>query len=242
MKVIKTFKFKSAINLYCFTDVHIGAKDHDKVKFAKAIDMLKKDKNGYCFFNGDNLEFTPGGHHGATNEQSTSNTDQINEFVDLVKSLGKKVLFFRTGNHEARAADLCDVHVYSVLSKTLSIPELHRGMEEVHFYIGKKKIRLVSSHGEGGNSKRALTQMQITFPGADIYFTGHTHEFYCIETNETVETSSGEEVRKGQLEICGGSFLGWADYARSKNMRPTKTGCYVLYIDSDGALVKESIK
>lgn len=238
---IKTFKFKKSINLYCFTDIHIGAKDHDAVKFKKAIDSLKKDPNGYCFFNGDNLEFTPGGHHGATNEQNKSNTDQIKEFIDLVKSLGKKVLFFRTGNHEARAADLCDVHIYDVLSNTLGIPELHRGMEEVHFYIGKRKIRLVSTHGEGGSSKRALQNMQLTIPGADVYFTGHTHEFFVNEGNETIDTSTGDEIKKGQLEIVGGSFLGWADYARSKNMRPTKTGCYVLKFDEEGASVKGRI-
>lgn len=30
-KPVKTFKFSKPINLYCFTDVHIGAKEFDKV-------------------------------------------------------------------------------------------------------------------------------------------------------------------------------------------------------------------
>lgn len=241
-KRLKSYTFKSPINLYCFTDVHIGAKDHDKDKFDKAVKALKADPNGYCFFNGDNLEFTPGGHHGATNEQIMSNTDQINEFVSLVKELGKKVLFFRTGNHEARAADLCDVHIYDVLAKTLKVPELHRGMEEVHFKVGKTKIRLVSTHGEGGNSKRALSNMQQAFPGADVYFTGHTHELYAEDTKQWIDTSSGEEIQKCILSIAGGSFLKWADYARGKNMIPTQTGCYILRFDENGASIKGRVK
>lgn len=240
-KKIKSWKFNKPINLYCFTDVHMGAKDHDSKKFMKAIKMLKADKNGYCFFNGDTLEFTPGGHHGATNEQSMSNTDQINAFTNMVRDLGKKVLFFRTGNHEARAADLCDVKVYEVLSNTLKVPELHRGMEEVHLNVGKNKIRLVSSHGEGGSSKRALANMQLSLPGADIYFTGHTHEFFYNKGNVTLDTSDGYERRKSQIEIVGGSFLGWADYARGKNMRPTQTGCYILELSENGVLVKGEI-
>lgn len=241
MKKVKSWKFKDPINLYCFTDVHLGAKDHDKAKFDKAIKFLKRDKNGYCFFNGDTLEFTPGGHHGATNDQNMSNTDQINAFVDLVKELGNKVLFFRTGNHEARAADLCDVKVYNIISNVLKIPELHRGMEEVHIYIGKKKLRLVTSHGEGGSSKRSLLNMQATFPGADMYLTGHTHELYCNEGNLNINTSEGVEEFQRQIEIVGGSFLGWADYARGKNMRPTETGCYVLNLTPEGIKIKGKI-
>lgn len=240
-KKIKKFKFNKAINLYCFTDVHMGAKDHDSKKFKKAIDILKKDKDGYCFFNGDTLEFTPGGHHGATNEQNMSNTDQLKAFTNMIKDLGKKVLFFRTGNHEARAAELCDVKVYEVLSNVLKVPELHRGMEEVHVNIKNKTLRLATTHGEGGGSKRALMQLQLAFPGADLFFTGHTHELYCNEGNINIDTSTGFEVFKRQIEICGGSFLGWADYARSKNMRPTETGCFVLRLDENGVFVKGKI-
>lgn len=241
-KLVKTFKFSKPINLYCFTDVHIGAKDFDKEKFDKAVKMLKADPNGYCFFNGDNLEFTPGGHHGATNDQNMSNTEQVNAFVKLIKELGKKVLFFRTGNHEARAADLCDVHIYDILGKTLKIPELHRGMEQVIFNFGKSTVKVVTSHGEGGGSKRALSNMKEAFPGADVYFTGHTHELYVEDTKQWIDTSNGEEVHKNVIYMCGGSFLKWADYARAKNMIPTQTGCYILQLSENGASVKGRIK
>ena len=239
--MIKTFKFKKEINLYCFTDVNIGSKFHDGEKFQKAITALKNDPNGYCFFNGDNLEFTPGGYHGATNEQSMTNTEQVQSFIKLIKSLGKKVLFVRTGNHEARMAKLCDIHLYNLISETNGITTLHRGMEEIHIYIGERKYRFVSTHGEGGNSKRALSNMQQTFVGADVYFTGHTHEMYVEDTKTWVDTSSGKEQHRNMLLICGGSFSGWQDYARSKNMVPTRTGCYILTLNKKQVFVSSKI-
>ena len=59
--------------------------------------------------------------------------------------------------------------------------------------------------------------------------------------NVTVDTSSGIEEFKNQIEIVGGSFLNWADYARKKNMRPTQTGCYVLRLDENGVKIKGKI-
>jgi hypothetical protein len=229
--------------LYAFTDVHIGAKAHDEVKFKRALDKLRKDPNGYCFFNGDNLEFIPDGYGISQNEQSLGINEQLDVFIDLLKSLGKKVLFFRTGNHEERAARCCGgIDIGKRISRESGVPMLHVGMEEVHIYIKKQKLRIVTSHGEGGGSKKVHLNMQLSFPGADLYFSGHTHEMYYNEGNLNIDTSSGEEAFRGQVEMVGGSFLNWAEYARGKNMRPTQTGCYVLELDESGVNVRGTIK
>ena len=81
----------------------------------------------------------------------------------------------------------------------------------------------------------------MAFPGADIYFTGHTHELYFNEGNLVVDTASGMEVFKEQLQIVGGSFTKWAKYARDKNMMPRKPGCYVLEISENGVKLKGKI-
>lgn len=241
MKKIKTFKFNNPINLYAFTDVHIGAKDHDSVKFKKAIKLLKADSNGYCFFNGDTLEFIPPNYGIPEGGQIKSTDEQVEILVSLLKELGKKVLFFRSGNHESRALRLGGVDLAKHISRETKIPQLEVGMEEVHIFIKNNKLRLVTSHGEGGSSKRILSNMQFTFPGADLYFSGHTHEMYLNEGNMTIATEKGIEEFRNQIEIVGGSFLGWADYARSKNMRPTQTGCYILNLTPEGIRVKGKI-
>jgi predicted MPP superfamily phosphohydrolase len=240
-KKVLSIKFNKPINLYCFTDVHIGAKEHDSVKFKKAIDTLMKDPSGYCFFNGDTLEFIPPNYGIPEGGQNLSTDEQIESLVKLLKKLGKKVLFFRSGNHESRALRLGGVELSKHISRETKIPMIGVGMEEVHVWIKKRKNRLVTTHGEGGNSKKILTNMQLTFPGADLYFSGHTHEMYINEGNMTISTSSGMEEFTNQIEMVGGSFLGWADYARSKNMRPTQTGCYVLEINENGVRAKGKI-
>lgn len=238
---VKTRKFSKPINLYCFTDIHIGAKDHDKKKFKLAIDALKNDKDGYCFFNGDNLELIPPGYKISESGQEKTVDEQIEEFVNLLKSIKKKVLFFRMGNHEDRVCNLAGVDLGKQVAREVGIPVLHVGMEEFQINVGKRKIRLVSSHGCSASSKKTMTNMQLTFPGADIYFSGHTHEFYFNEGNVSIDTSNGVEEYKHQIEIVGGSFMEWADYARKRNMRPTQTGCYILRLDSSGARMKGKI-
>lgn len=240
-KKIPVFKFTKSINLYPFTDVHIGSKDHDAEKFSKAIKALKADPNGYCFFNGDNLEFIPPNYGIPERGQALSTDEQIEVFVKLLKGLGKKVLFIRSGNHEERAWRMGGVEIAKHLSRELQIPYLSVGMEEVHVFIGKRKFRIVTSHGEGGSSKKVLMNMQLTFPGADLYFTGHTHEFYYNEGNLNIDTSSGSEEFRPQIEMVGGSFSGWAEYARAKNLRPTQTGCFVLRLDGERISVKGKI-
>lgn len=241
MKKIQTFEFNKPINLYCFTDVHIGAKDHDAKKFKKAVDMCKKDPNGYCFFNGDTVEFIPPNYGIPESGQALDIEAQLDAFEAVLRGLKGKILFIRAGNHEMRGWRLSGADPIKRMAKFGKVAYLHEGMEEVHVMIGGKKLRLVTSHGEGGSSKRVLNNMQLTFPGADLYFSGHTHEMYENTGNMTIATENGMEEFRNQIEIVGGSFLGWADYARAKNMRPTQTGCYVLSLSKDGVKVKGKI-
>lgn len=241
MSKIKIFKFEKAINLYCFTDVHIGHNGHDAKKFKKAIDKLKKDPNGYCFFNGDTIDFTPSGHHDATNEQNLTLDEQVADYTSLLKSLGKKVLFIRAGNHEDRQNKAVGLDLMKVIKSSTGGQVFHEGYEECWVFIGKKKYRIVTSHGEGGNSASVLQKLCLTLPGADMYFTGHTHQFSADVTYAPIITESGSMVQKAILKIAGGSFQGMADYARAKNMVPTQTGCYVLSIDRERICVKDTI-
>jgi hypothetical protein len=243
MNKIKQFKFKNAINLYCFTDVHIGAKEHDSVKFKKAVDMCKKDPDGYCFFNGDTVEFIPPNYGIPESGQVLDIEKQLDTFEEFIKSLKNKILFIRAGNHEMRGWKLSGADPIQRMAKTGEIAFLNEGMEEVHVYVQGKKLRLVTSHGEGGGAKKTLLTMSKTFPGADLYFIGHTHGFKNhADGEEIILTDSGEEIQAESAPMLeGGSFLGWADYARALNRQPTKTGCYVLSLSKDGLRVKGKI-
>lgn len=241
MKKSLTIKFNKPINLYCLTDVHIGHKDHDKDKFNKIIKLIQKDKNAYCFFNGDNLDFTPNGYHNARSEQILSNDEQIDYFRNLLtKTLKDKVLFFRAGNHELRADNLVGTNIYDSLSKETFVPQVSVGASLTTFVINGKKSTLVSSHGMGGSSMTIMKNLTASFRKADAFFIGHNHEFKNI--NEGYQTFDLEcNLSEDVPMLCGGSFQSYAEYAAELNKRPTQTGCYVLRIDENGISIKEKL-
>lgn len=228
-------KFKKPINLYCFTDVHIGAKAFDRDKFYKIIKMLKKDKDGYCFFNGDTFECTPDGYHNAVNDQNLTINEQVEEYTKIIKDLGKKVLFMRPGNHEQRVANLTGFDIYTRLKEELKIPILNLGNELVYFNFNNKKVSLVTSHGMGGNPNKIMSNLEKMYRGANAYIIGHTHQFRNLnEGFQTFDMSCDSETLKSDvIQLIGGSFMKYADYARHLNHRPTETGCYVLKVDGD---------
>ena len=239
---INVFRFDTPINLYPFTDIHIGSKAHERLLFRKAIQKVQDDPNGYCFFNGDNVEFIPPDYGISEQGQEECVNEQIEIFVQLLKDLGPKCLFFRSGNHEARAYARAGVNLALHISREVKIPYLNVGMEEVHIYVKGRKYRIVTSHGDGGGSKRVLDNMEKTFPAADLYFSGHTHEKYYNDSTMNIDTSSGEEEFRSQIKMVGGSYLGWADYARSKSMVPQQPGSFILRLDEESIRVKGVIK
>jgi hypothetical protein len=233
------FVSKKPINLYCFTDVHIGHNAHDFNKFNKILERLKKDPDGYCFFNGDSIDFTPDGRFDATNEQGLRLKDQVKEYKKLLKSLGKKVLFHRIGNHEARANKALGEGLADLLIDMDNIPILHEGYDEFEIVIAGNRHRLVTSHGEGGNSDSILTKLTLTLPGADFYFSGHTHDLFCDVTYAPY-IHMGKKIQKKVFKVAGGTFeKPEAAYARTRNMVPKQTGCFIFNINLNGIDMKE---
>ena len=233
MKKVLSFKFKRPFTLWAISDAHIGAREHDSVKFRALIEKIKNDPDAYCFFNGDNLELIPPGYYISQEGQTLTVEQQVEAFIALLKELGRKVLFVRAGNHENRTFNLCGVDIIKRIAEEVGVPILGMGMQAVNFKVEGRKIKIVSTHGEGGNFAKIMASMQMGMPGADLYFMGHTHEMVCNSSYEIVATE-GYERHTPILLVVGGSFSKWADYAREKNRRPLQTGCFAFRLSKDG--------
>ena len=239
MKILK-WRFKKSFNLYAITDAHIGAKQHEAELFNKVIQTILDDPHGYCFFNGDNIEMIPPDYGINPDGQDITPDNQFRSFSALLKRLGKKVLFIRVGNHENRIYDLCGINPSLLSAEELGVPVIDKGMAEVQIFIGDKKIRIVTSHGDGySNSAKVLQNMQDVFPGADLYFTGHTHELQEDMRFMKVDTDGDHEINRPILKVVGGSFLGWADYARLRNQKPKTPGCFVFRCAYSGIKIRQ---
>jgi len=227
------FKFSKPIDVHCFTDVHIGHRSFDKPKFLKAIIEVQNNPNAYCFFNGDQLDFTPSGHHNARNEQSMTNEEQVKFFNRLLEKLGNKVLWIRHGNHELRQVDKAANPLFDEYCRILKVPVLKTGMDRCHIYIGKKKWSICSSHGIGLNSQKCLERMQLVDKESTTFFvdTNYYGKFY--------DKTNNKDVNEPIFVICGGSFEKYDGHAIDKNMRPTNTGYYILTLTETERLLRK---
>lgn len=230
--VVTQIPMSGWFNLYALTDVHIGNNRHNRKLFRKVIETIKNDPKGYCFFNGDNVEMITPSDKMNPSGQIITPEEQLRFFVKIFKYLGKeKVLFFRSGNHDERMYRHVGVDGLRLVTEDLGIPYLGIGPQEIQIVFEKgehKRLRIVTTHGEGCGAVKALQVMQNTFPSADLYFTGHTHEMFVDNKLCKVITDNGIEEYVPILKVAGGSFCGWCDYQRNANQQKKTEGCYVF--------------
>ena len=216
---------KKKVNLHCITDVHVGSKVFDMLLFLKVIDKIKKDPNAYWFGNGDMLEFIPPNYHIPEGDQAFDNNEQYEQFVSMIRPIKHKCLFVRGGNHDTlRSVRLAGIDIIRVMCDDLEIPYFPFPGYTVINYKGGQ-FTFASGHGKGGgkNGDLELQRLRNIFPDADMYYLGHNHQLYAKPIDSFEIMKENEEVRR-QWFVRGGSFIGYAEYARYAMFEPQTKG------------------
>jgi len=216
---------KKKVNLHCITDVHVGSKVFDRLLFLKVIDKIKKDPNAYWFGNGDMLEFIPPNYHIPEGDQAFDNNEQYEQFVNMIRPIKHKCLFVRGGNHDTlRSVRLAGIDIIRVMCDDLEIPYFPFPGYTVINYKGGQ-FTFASGHGKGGgkNGDLELQRLRNIFPDADMYYLGHNHQLYAKPIDSFEIMKENEEVRR-QWFVRGGSFIGYAEYARYAMFEPQTKG------------------
>ena len=224
-KVQETTLNKKKINLHCLTDVHVGSKAFDRLLFLKAIDKIKKDPNAFWFGNGDMLEFIPPNYHIPEADQAFDNNEQYEQFVKMIRPIKDKCLFIRGGNHDTlRSVRLAGIDIIRVMCDDLEIPYFPFPGYSVINYKGGV-YTFASGHGKSGakNGDLELTRLRNIFPDADMYYLGHNHQIYAKPVDSFEIMKDSEEVKR-QWFVRGGSFIGYAEYARYAMFEPQTKG------------------
>jgi hypothetical protein len=224
-KVLEKKVKKSKVNLHCLTDIHVGSKVFDRLLFLKAIDKIKKDPNALWFGNGDMLEFIPPNYHIPEGDQAFDNNEQYAQFVKMIRPILNKCIFLRGGNHDTlRSIRLAGIDIIRVLCDDLEVPYYPYPGYTVLDY-GKNRFTFASGHGKSGakNGDMELQRLRNIYPEADMYYLGHNHQLYAkpIDSFELMQDS--EEVKR-QWFVRGGSFIGYAEYARYGILEPQTKG------------------
>tara|TARA_R100000900_G_scaffold146087_1_gene134300 strand:- start:2748 stop:3491 length:744 start_codon:yes stop_codon:yes gene_type:complete len=224
---------KKKINLHCITDVHVGSKVFDRLLFLKVIDKIKKDPNAFWFGNGDMLEFIPPNYHIPEGDQAFDNNEQYEQFVNMIRPIKHKCLFVRGGNHDTlRSVRLAGIDIIRVMCDDLEIPYFPFPGYTVINYKGGQ-FTFASGHGKGGgkNGDLELQRLRNIFPEADMYYLGHNHQLYAKPIDSFEIMKENEEVRR-QWFVRGGSFIGYAEYARYAMFEPQTKGWVEVRLSS----------
>lgn len=224
-KVLEVTINKKKVNVHCLTDVHLGSKTFDRVFFLKAISAIKKDPNAVWFGNGDMLEFIPPNYYISDNDQAFNNNEQYEQFVKMIRPIIDKCLFFRGGNHDTlRSVKLAGIDIIRVMCEDLEIPYFpFPGYTVINYKTNNYTI--ASGHGKSGakNGDLELQRLRNIFPEADMYYLGHNHQLYAKPIDSFEIMKENEEVKR-QWFVRGGSFIGYADYARYAMFEPQTKG------------------
>ena len=219
-------KFDDTVRIHGLTDIHVGAVEHDTIKFDEAIKKIEEDDNARWFANGDILELIPPNYKINQRGQNIPPEDQYMEFIKRVEPIQNKCLFIRGGNHDyLRSFNILDFDVCKVMAKELNVP-YYRLPGYAKIKVNGKEWYLASGHGKSGgkNGDLELDKMATVYPWGDVFFLGHNHQLYAKPMDSIVVDDNDEETLLRRWYIRGGSFLRYADYARYSFYPLVRTG------------------
>ena len=219
-------KFDDTVRIHGLTDIHVGAVEHDTIKFDEAIKKIEEDDNARWFANGDILELIPPNYKINQRGQNIPPEDQYMEFIKRVEPIQNKCLFIRGGNHDyLRSFNILDFDVCKVMAKELNVP-YYRLPGYAKIKVNGKEWYLASGHGKSGgkNGDLELDKRATVYPWGDVFFLGHNHQLYAKPMDSIVVDDNDEETLHRRWYIRGGSFLRYADYARYSFYPLVRTG------------------
>ena len=82
------------------------------------------------------------------------------------------------------------------------------------------------------NGDMELIRLRNIFDDADMYYLGHNHQLYA-KPIDSFEIMKDEEEVKRQWFVRGGSFIGYAEYARYAMFEPQTKGWVEVRLSKD---------
>jgi len=106
IKKIYTTSKTDIINIEPLSDIHVGARFHDKKKFAEVVERIKNDPSRYTFIMGDVFDCTDPDNkffdQRTRDPELPELQDQMNYVLKALLPIRHKILGVHTGNHDER--------------------------------------------------------------------------------------------------------------------------------------------
>jgi len=229
---ISQYNFDKDIRVINIGDVHRGDHCCDTELLYKHIDLIAKDENTFWLSTGDLLNTaTRGGRHDSIHGSDILETE-FDNICDELAPIADKCLGVVSSNHPHRVKNLTGLDLDKVMCKQLGIPYLG-DFGTLNVTCGRCSYFIVMHHGSPGGGGRmkgakinALDGMSGIIQGADIYLTGHTHQ-YMTHINERCFVDRKRNIvsyQKVYFNTCA-HYLSWDDsYAQRLRLGPAPKG------------------
>jgi UDP-2,3-diacylglucosamine pyrophosphatase LpxH len=221
------------LQLIAIGDLHIGA---DGSYYKNALKFIDKYPESKILFIGDLIDNSIISSIGDVYSQQDNPHEALKIVQDIFRKYRKRILGVISGNHEHRTWKAVGVDPLQIICENFSIPySKDLLVVDIALNMPGKKGRgsknrvdyiIATHHGSAGGrfpekSTRQSRYFSDFFENADIYISGHTHQF-----DYTTQTVYGYDPRNKKIYGRNATFIvipAWLQgkYAKRKMLPPS---------------------
>lgn len=238
MRHIIDAKKKKKVHLVAISDIHIGHVQHKGRHFARTIKHVKETRDTYWGFGGDGMEnVTPGYPGNMLLEQNMSPTDQYKALAGHFKKIKGKCAYMLPGNHEDRTTKAAALNVTELLAGELGLYDRFFPAGGIFsIVVGKQRYKIGVYHGySNAQVNKFLENIRrgIFHRTCDVIILGHNHHLGYQEHVALDIDDDGRECATSYFHVRSGTYLGYADYARTMGFPPGRIGSPIITFYGD---------
>ncbi len=241
------------IELYSVNDYHDGDEKTDEDMFKGFVKFISAEPFRYWGYTGDNLNNAIKSSVSNVYNEKRSPHEQKEHFIELMRPVANKCLWFVPGNHEARSSKETDSQlVWDIACRLVGDDEARRLYRENEAFVkisfgrysqhGKnaEPVTYVGwvVHGDGGgmyvgNMVNKMQQRTMAIEGVDFSICGHVHKGkvgHSFPVRQIDPRNDIIRIRSVSNAIC----TAWADYggyAARKLMLPGGKGALPIELN-----------
>lgn len=203
-------------------DIHWGLCDADR--FKTTLETLMKIPNLYFGIGGDAGNGASKLSKANPMEEWCTGDSQIYQLAEIIKPYADRCLYIINGNHFRHQRDQLGYSPEFMLATLIGRPEIYKKeMCFLYLTVGKMNYVLFAQH------QARKRDDEFSWINADIVFREHHHQKFYKEhiVLDHNKTEKRPMVRK-TYEVWTGSFQVYPNYTKSKGMRPSSIGTYVV--------------
>lgn len=220
-----------SINIYPFSDSHIGSPDMDMKKLLSWRNAVLEDKNGYVVIAGDIFDNALKNSKSNSYEALMRPREAKEAVYEYLKPLKDRILGITNGNHEWRSLLVGDdCPLYDVACR-LNLEDLYReNMAFIKISLGSRKkdrqysYNLCVAHGA---AKAKSDVFAYSLDNCDVFIHGHTHAPTNEFPKKLVIDSYNECVREvSMIDVTCPALLNGGGYGLRGMYRPKANDRY----------------